>query len=119
MLAAMLCSVVLAADPDNRTPSAEELRGFRAAEAKAGRDASAHVKLALWCEARGMTAERIKHLALAIMSDPSNAAARGLMGFVQDGDAWRRPEDVAERARSDQAQAAVLDEYAALRDKAA
>ena len=49
--------------------------------AKVGRDADAQVKLALWCEAHGLSAERIKHLALADRcSIPHNADGRGLAG---------------------------------------
>ena len=42
----------------------------------------AHVRLALWCESHGLTAERLKHLSLAVLYDPSNMLARGLMGLV-------------------------------------
>jgi hypothetical protein len=36
---------------------------YEAGQAKAGKNAAAHVQLALWCEAHGLTAERTKHLA--------------------------------------------------------
>ena len=48
---------------------------YEAAQAKAGRDAKAHVRLALWCESHGLGAERMKHLAMAVLYDPSNALA--------------------------------------------
>ena len=50
---------------------------YQAATARAGRDPAAHVKLAVWCEAHGMDAERLEHLAEALAIDPQNAAARG------------------------------------------
>jgi hypothetical protein len=63
-------------------PSPDDQQEYRAAEAKAGRDPEALVRLALWCEAHGMTSERLKHLGQALMMDPKNAAARGLLGLV-------------------------------------
>ena len=52
------------------------LATYRAALAKAGKNADAQVRLALWCEAHGLTAERLKHLSLAVLYDPTNALAR-------------------------------------------
>ena len=46
---------------------------YQAAQAKAGHDAKAHVKLALWCQSHGLGAERMKHLAMAVLYDPTNA----------------------------------------------
>src|SRR5215469_11531215 len=85
----LLCSGLLAAvlgEGDRAT--------YEAAKVQAGRDAGAHVKLALWCEQHGLTAERAKHLALAVLIDPKNAAARGLMGLVAFQGRWQRPEQV-------------------------
>ena len=53
--------------------------GYEAQKAAAGRDTGAQVRLALWCEAHGMERERIRHLAVAVLTDPSNAMARGLI----------------------------------------
>jgi hypothetical protein len=121
MIAALACSALLAAAPavSNIKPSDWDIAAYESARAKAGRDADAHVRLALWCEAHGMSAERARHLALAVLADPGHAAARGLMGLVADGGAWRRPDQVAERARADAKQAAKLAEYNARRAKAA
>ena len=58
------------------------VRPTRRRGSRPGHDADAHVRLALWCEQHGMTAERMKHLATAVLYDPSNALARGLMGLV-------------------------------------
>ena len=41
----------------------QDLETYQAARAKAGKSADAHVRLALWCEAHGLSAERMKHLA--------------------------------------------------------
>jgi hypothetical protein len=115
----VVCSLLVAGPPGDGTPSPDDIKTYESARAKAGRDADAHVRLALWCEAHGMSAERARHLALAVLADPGHAAARGLMGLVRDADAWRRPEQVAERARADAALAARLAEYNAKRAKAA
>ena len=95
-------------------------RGFHeAARATVGRDADAQVKLALWCEAHGLSAERAKHLALAVLNDPTNATARGLMGLVEYGGRWQRPDAVAAKVKADEALTAKLAEYNARRAKAA
>src|SRR4051794_1585205 len=73
------------------------LAEYRRAAAAVGRDADAHVRLALWCEARGLGAERVKHLALAVLHRPSHPTARGLMGLVAYRDRWQPPEAVAAR----------------------
>ena len=61
-------------------PAQPNLAAYQEAATKAGRDANAQVKLRSWCESHGLSAERIKHLALATLSDPTNAAARRLAG---------------------------------------
>ena len=72
-----LCGAMLGGDARRGRTAGEAARTARpigAAKAKAGQTADAQVKLALWCEAHGLTAERTRHLALAILSDPTNAA---------------------------------------------
>src|SRR4051794_25671314 len=103
MLGPLLIGALLtAAFPEGPTiPTAADRAAYEAAKAQAGRDPAAHVKLALWCEAHGMSAERLKHLGVAVITDPKNAAARGLLGLVSYGGKWRRPDAVAEAARSD------------------
>lgn len=96
-------------------PSDNDLKAYASARAHARRDPEAHYKLALWCEARGMTAERLKHLGMTILIDPDHAAARGLLGFVKDGDRWRRAKDVADRAKADEELTRKLAEYEARR----
>src|SRR6185312_2703164 len=95
------------------TPAPEPT--YEQMKAAAGRDASAQVKLALWCEAHGLERERVKHLAVAVLADPSNAMARGLMGLVEYGGKWRRPEAVADAMKADVKRADLLAEYAGRR----
>jgi hypothetical protein len=88
---------------------------YQAAAARAGRDAEAHFKLAVWCEAHGMDAERSKHLALVVAIDPRNAAARGMMGLVSYDGRWMPPETVGESVKADGAMTAKLAQYEARR----
>jgi hypothetical protein len=106
MLGLVVCAAVLGSDlaPPPANTYAE-------ARALAGRSPDDQVRLALWCEARGMVAERWNHLAMAVLADPGHAAARGLMGLVAYRGQWRRPEAVADRLGSD----ALLAEYQARR----
>src|SRR5689334_7378694 len=109
----LLCSGLMAA-----VVSDGDRAAYEAAQAQAGRDASAHVKLALWCEQHGLTAERARHLALAALNDPKNAMARGLMGLVQVDGAWRRPAEVEAKLKADAVRAAVVAEYEQRRARA-
>ena len=79
---------------------------------------TAQVKLALWCEEHGLTAERIKHLTLATLIEPSHAAARGLLGLISYQGKWQRPDDVGRDAATDPARKALLQEYMERRVKA-
>jgi Pretoxin HINT domain len=119
MISALLLSCgLLTAGPEIATgPSVEDRATYQAAKARAGRDPDAHVRLALWCEAHGLEAERLKHLSLAALTDPTYSTARALMGLVSEGGRWGRPESIADRARSDPAAAAVRAEYLARRDR--
>ena len=100
----MCFAVILAAtlgafsDEPPPSPSKPDIAAYTEAAAQAGKNADAHVRLALWCEAHGMTAERLKHLALAVLYDPANTLARGLMGLVAYRGKWERPDEVS-RAR--------------------
>ena len=99
MLSALLAgALVLAADRGSPAPvGPDDLSAYEAASATVGRDPDGHVKLALWCEAHGLQAERLKHLALAVLTDPRNATARGLMGLVAYRGHWERPDAVGEK----------------------
>src|SRR4051794_14673565 len=56
---------------------------YAALAEKAGRDATAQVRLALWCEERSLGPERLKHLARAVLIEPGNVRARGLLGLLE------------------------------------
>ena len=118
MIALLACSALLAVGPDG-PPVFDAQQTYREARAKAGRSPDDQVKLALWCEAHGLTAERLHHLTLAVLADPSNAAARGLMGLVSHQGRWRRPEVVAEKLKADPDRSAILADYEQKRQKAA
>jgi hypothetical protein len=58
-----------------------------------------------------LSAERLEQLSQAILDQPSNAIARGLLGFVRHQGRWERPEVVGESLRNDPAQQALIREY--------
>src|SRR5258708_1913525 len=115
MVSAFLVGVgllaVLSPDDAKPAPADETVKAYETARAEVGRDPKAHVKVALWCETHGMPAERLKHLAIAVMLDPRDALARGLMGVVAFGGQWKSPEAVSEKIRADQDLGARLAEY--------
>jgi hypothetical protein len=114
MCGAMLTGALEVCDePANQA----DLAAYQAAKAQVGRDADAQVKLALWCEAHGLSAERLKHLMLATLLDPSHVAARGLLGLVAHRGKWERPEDVGRELRDDPARNALIQEYMKRRAK--
>jgi Pretoxin HINT domain len=101
------------------TTAAPERAAYEQAKASAGRSSEAQVQLALWCEAQGLTTERVNHLARAVLIDPKNATARGLLGLVDYKGQWQRPEAAAEKVKRDEALSARHAEYRAKREKAA
>ncbi len=116
----MVCSILVCcallvpqqgSETNGSAQASKDLAGYQAALAKAGRDPNAHVRLALWCEAHGLTAERLKHLSLAVLYDPSHTLARGLMGLVDFHGKWNRPDVIGDHARNDPARQAVIKEY--------
>jgi Pretoxin HINT domain len=117
----LLLSVMIAGAPgaDAPGPEPKDLASYKAAAAGVGHSADAHVRLALWCEAHGLTAERLKHLALAVLYEPSNVLARGLMGLVAHQGKWERPEQVSQAIENDAARQAQKREYLERRAKAA
>jgi Pretoxin HINT domain len=121
MISAILLSgAIVVAFPAQTGASADQtdLDAYKAAAARAGRDPDAHVKLALWCEAHGLSAERTRQLAMAVLRDPSHALARGLLGLVAFEGKWQRPEQVSRSAREDADREARFHEYAKRRAKA-
>jgi hypothetical protein len=113
----LLCGGMLSVSFAGVEPAASpsDLASYEAARKDVGRDADAHLRLALWCEAHGLRAESLKHLAQAVLRDPTNATARGLMGLVAYGGQWKRPEAIAEKVKADEALTARLAEYNARR----
>jgi hypothetical protein len=112
--AALLCVSLLVGDAP--APS-HDLKTYEALKAKAGKESQAQVKLALWCEAHGMNGERVKHLAQAVLSDPKNVTARGLLGLIAFGSRWETAERARERIMADDALAAKRAEYQRRRSK--
>ena len=88
-----------------------DLDVYKATQSKVGHDANAHVQLALWCEAHGLTGERIEQLAQALMRDPHNAVARGLLGFVSYQGKWQPAVDVEKQVQNDPTYQDVIREY--------
>jgi hypothetical protein len=113
VLLPLVCSAMLAAAPAD---PAADLKAYEGLRAGAGPDAASQVKVALWCEAHGLNAERLKHLARAVLADPRNAAARGLLGLVAFRDRWETPEAVSRKVQEDEALAAKLAQYNARRE---
>jgi Pretoxin HINT domain len=117
MLALVACSALLAIGLD-APPPADSQQSYQEARAKAGRSPEEQVRLALWCEAHGLSAQRLHHLTLAVLADPKNLTARGLMGLVLHEGRWLRPEVLADKLKADPEKAATLAEYQSRRLKA-
>ncbi|WP_406694312.1 polymorphic toxin-type HINT domain-containing protein [Singulisphaera sp. Ch08] len=96
-----------------------DMAAYEAAKAQVGRDPDAHVRLALWCETHGLKAERLKHLAIAVIANPRHSMARGLMGLVDYHGRWQRPESIPDKVRADAEFSATLAEYNTRRAKLA
>ncbi|WP_406698287.1 polymorphic toxin-type HINT domain-containing protein [Singulisphaera sp. Ch08] len=108
MLAPILVgSVLLLAVNGDQDIRGADIDDYAAASANVGRDPDAHVRLALWCEIHGLQAERLKHLAIAVIANPRHSMARGLMGLVDYRGRWQRPESIGEKVKND----ALLAEY--------
>src|SRR4051812_35396567 len=75
---------------------------------KVGERAEDQIRLALWCEAHQLPAERSEHLNKAIKADPKNGLARSLLGQMEDGGRWRNPGEVTARVAEDAALAEGL-----------
>ena len=110
----LLCTGLITAAPE---AGAADRVAYQAAKAQAGRDPEAHVRLALWCEARGLLDVKMKHLAMAALADPNDARVRGLMGLVAYRGRWERPEAIDAKIKADRAMSARLAEYNARRAK--
>jgi tetratricopeptide (TPR) repeat protein len=113
MVSALLLAATLGAFAEDAPASASkpDLEVYRSAQSTAGRSADAHIRLALWCETHGLSAERVKHLSLAVLYDPKNTLARGLMGLVSYQGQWQRPEGVSKTVQDDAARKERVRQY--------
>ncbi|MGP0070096.1 MAG: polymorphic toxin-type HINT domain-containing protein [Isosphaeraceae bacterium] len=111
MLSLLVVCLGLVASGEEGSADPRDLAAYEAAQAKAGHDARAHVRLALWCESHGMSAERMKHLAMAVLYDPSNGLARGLLGLVAYRGKWDRPDVVGREIQETPAYRDLIREY--------
>jgi hypothetical protein len=62
-----------------------------------------------------LKSERIKHLTIAILTDPAHAAAHGLLGMVKFRERWQTPAEIRDKLQEDDAHSAALAEYAVRR----
>jgi hypothetical protein len=118
----MFVTCVLAAGgqpvlPSEASPPPGVWAEYDALKARTGRDADAEVRLAIWCEERGLIAQRHQHLARTVLIEPGNALARGLMGRVEYQGRWVAPESVPTARSDEEGQPALLAQYNARRDK--
>ena len=97
--------------------SKADVAAYESLRVRAGREPAAQIQVALWCEQHGMTAEKVKHLAPAVLRDPQNAMARGLLGLLPSGGKWETPEAVNARLSTDEGKMAKLAEYNRRRDE--
>ena len=91
---------------------AARARSLCGGQGEAGRSPDAQVKLALWCEAHGLTAERAKHLTLATLIDPLHATGAGTDGpGLLPGKVAKPRDEIVRQVQEDPAQKALLREY--------
>ena len=109
--ALLICCAMLGDGGKPAEPTVADRAAYELARAKAGKNAAAHVQLALWCEAHGLTAERIKHLTVAAGLDPKNVLVQGLMGLVAFEGKLEKPEQVKDEIQSDPRSQALFREY--------
>jgi hypothetical protein len=107
----LLCSAMLGQAASPARDLSADLKAYQEARSRAGRTADDQVELALWCEARGLDAERLTHLTRATLLDPDNQTARGLLGQVSYKGKWMRPEGVQAAIEADPDAQATLREY--------
>jgi tetratricopeptide (TPR) repeat protein len=114
----LFCCAMIGDDAKLATATPADHAAYESAVTKAGKDAAAQVRLALWCEQHGLSAERVKHLALAITCDPANVLARGLSGLVAYRGKWKSPKDVGQDVKNDPAYKELIRGYLERRAKA-
>ena len=118
--ALLVCVACLGLEPPNPAVAGSAsntlaLAAYQEARDHVGRDADAHARLALWCESQGLSSERQKHLAIAVLTDPAHARTRGLLGQVAFRGRWQSPEEIRKELEADEALSASLAEYIARR----
>ena len=106
---ALLCLLADGGKPAE--PTAADRAAYEAAAAKAGKNAAAHVQLALWCEAHGLSAERIKHLNLAVVARPGKCAGSRPSGPGRLQGKWAKPEQVEQEIADDPKYQDLFREY--------
>lgn len=104
-LAIVCCGVFAATSAEPQSTARPNLSAYEQARNQHGPGAADQVSLALWCERNDLYAERLIHLTRAVLVDPANVMARGLLGLVDDSRGRsHRPETLAEyRGRRDRA----------------
>jgi hypothetical protein len=105
-----MAALILTVPDEAASTAPDDLAVYRA-EAQAARGADAHVRLALWCEAHGLTREYDAELAEALRLNPNHAGARGLCGMVRTGGSWSKPGEPAEPSPGNRALDARRAEY--------
>jgi tetratricopeptide (TPR) repeat protein len=109
--ALLFCLATIGDDGSPKSKAPSNLAIYESAQAKAGKDAAAQVRLALWCEQHGFSAERVKHLALAIAYDPKNSLAHGLAGLVAFHGTWKSLAEVGREVKNDAASQELIRDY--------
>jgi tetratricopeptide (TPR) repeat protein len=115
----LLCCALIGDDQAPTVSRQADLAAYESARAMAGENADAHARLALWCEAHGLTAERMQQLAAAVKYDPAHPLARALMGLVAYRGKWAPPQEVGQQIHNDPVQQDVVREYLDRRVKSA
>jgi len=115
LIVAVMTMVAGSDDSSTTAPTADDFKAYEAAKTKVGRDATSQVRLALWCEKHGLSAEKVKHLALAVLANPADSTARGLLGLVAYQGKWKTPEAIKNSVKNDETLTAALAEYNARR----
>lgn len=118
MITALVLCVLAAASEPLESERVRDLDLYAVARAAAGHNPDAHVNLALWCEARGLSAERIRHLALAVIHNPNHTVARGLLGMVAYRGKWQCGESLADSVGKDPSLASLRAAYLSRRARA-
>ena len=113
---ALVCCGLFGNTPTDSTRADPPPASYEEARARFGSGSAGQVRLALWCEEHGLTAERLRHLARSVLTDPANVNARGLLGLVDDGKGrWVAPDEAAARAK--EREGAALAEYNGRRER--